>query len=449
MLSGESPAKNPWLRIALSNTSWLEERAIEYQHQQQPHRSARRRTGNRAALRREGPRMTTTELPLAGLLVVELSDNASLPFAGQILAALGADVWKVERPTGDASRSWGPSQWKGSGAAFHALNRGKKSICLDIKDAEQLSTLHALIHGHADVFMHNLRPGSAGQYRLDPETLRAGKPELVCCEIGAFGHAGPMNRDPGYDPLMQAFSGIMSLTGEKDQPPVRSGVSIVDFGTGLWAVVGVLAAIYRRKSGNQGATVNSSLLETAVAWMSVGIANYMADGEPGSRHGSGIAFLVPHRAFAAADGHVVVSCGNDRLFHRLCEALEHVEWATDPKFSTNSARLENRAEIDGLIGQRLATRPRAFWAERLDEFGIPNAPVQTTAEMCAHQQIAALGILGKPTEDEIALAGLPLSFDRIRPPPLHSARDIGHDDLLLKALLEGNKEKQDAGPRDF
>jgi crotonobetainyl-CoA:carnitine CoA-transferase CaiB-like acyl-CoA transferase len=187
--------------------------------------------------------MMEAELPLNGVLVVELSDNASLPFCGQILAALGADVWKVERPVGDASRKWGPSQWKGSGAAFHALNRGKRSICIDIKDPEQLATLHELIDRHADVFMHNLRPGSAGQYGLDPENLRARKPELIYSELGAFGHVGPMNKDPGYDPLMQAFSGIMSLTGEEGQPPVRSGVSIIDFGTGLWTAIGILAAL--------------------------------------------------------------------------------------------------------------------------------------------------------------------------------------------------------------
>lgn len=383
----------------------------------------------------------TTQPPLAGVVVVELSDNASLPFAGQILAALGAEVWKVERPAGDASRKWGPSQWKGSGAAFHALNRGKNSICLDIKQSDELATLHQLIDGTADVFMHNLRPGSAEQYALDPESLRARKPDLICCEIGAFGHVGPMNKDPGYDPLMQAFSGIMSLTGEEGQPPVRSGVSIIDFGTGLWAVVGVLAALYRRRTKAIGATVNSSLLETAVAWMSVGIANYMADGEPGSRHGSGIAFMVPHRAFAAQDGYLVVSCGNDRLFAKLCEALDHPEWAVSPKFVTNNARLENRAEIEHLIGERLATQPRAYWTARLEMFGIPNAPVQTTAELCAHAQIAALGILVRPSEDEVALAGLPLSFDRQRPPPLHSARDIGHDNMRLQQLLRAQEKR--------
>jgi crotonobetainyl-CoA:carnitine CoA-transferase CaiB-like acyl-CoA transferase len=288
------------------------------------------------------------DLPLDGVVVVELGDSASAPFAGQILAALGADVWKVERPSGDSSRGWGPSQWKASGAAFHAMNRGKRCISVDIKDAGQLAMLHRLIAQHADVFLHNLRPGASAKYGLDPDSLRVTKPELICCEVGAYGHVGPLNREPGYDPLMQAFGGIMSLTGEEGQAPVRAGVSIVDFGTGMWAVVGIVSALYRRQRKHIGATVNSSLLETALAWMSIGIANYNADGEPGGRHGSGVAFIVPHRAYETADGHLIVSCANDKLFARLCDALGRPEWASDERFATNAARLRNRAQIDGL-----------------------------------------------------------------------------------------------------
>lgn len=375
-------------------------------------------------------------LPLAGLTVVELGDSASAPFAGQIFAGLGAEVWKIERPgTGDSSRSWGPSQWRGSGAAYHSLNRGKRSICLDIKNPAHLATLHDLILGHADVFLHNLRPGSCAQYGLDANSLRARKPQLVHCEVGAFGHTGPMQHLPGYDPLMQAFAGIMSLTGEEGQAPVRAGVSIVDFGTGMWAVIGALAGLLRRERHHLGATVNGSLLETAIAWMTVGVANYAADGNPGGRHGSGVAFIVPHRAYGTADGHLIVSCANDRLFARLCEALERPEWASDPRYATNAARLENRHAIDGLIGARLAERPRSDWQARLEAFGIPSAPIQTTAELCAHPQTAALGILGKPSADEIALVGLPLSFDGQRPPPLASAPAIGQDNARLDHLL--------------
>lgn len=376
------------------------------------------------------------DLPLTGMTVVELGDSASAPFAGHVLAGLGAEVWKVERPDGDSSRGWGPSQWKGSGAAFHALNRGKRSICLDIKNPVQLATLHDLIERHADVFLHNLRPGSIGQYGLDAESLRERKPELIYCEVGAYGHVGPLSTLPGYDPLMQAFAGIMSLTGEEGQAPVRAGVSIVDFGTGMWSVIGIVSALLRRERKKLGATVNNSLLETAIAWMSIGVANYAADGEPGGRHGSGVAFIVPHRAYEASDGHVVISSANDRLFARLCEALDRPEWAVDARFATNAARLTHRKLIDSLIGERMKARTRAQWQQHLDGFGLPCAPIQTTAELVAHEQTRALGILGKTHSDEIELVGMPLSFDRQRPAPLDSAPDIGQDDERLRQLLQ-------------
>ncbi|NOV24407.1 CoA transferase [Cupriavidus necator] len=388
------------------------------------------------------------DLPLDGVVVVELSDSASAPFAGQILAALGADVWKIERPTGDSARGWGPSKWKGSGAAFHAINQGKRFISLDIKDPDDLATLHRLIAEHADVFFHNLRPGSAAQYGLDPDSLRVTKPELVCCEVGAFGNVGPLNQAPGYDPLMQAFAGIMSVTGEEGQPPVRAGVSIVDFGAGMWAVIGILAALCRRQRKHVGATVHSSLLETAIAWMTVGIANYNADGDTGGRHGSGVGFIVPHRAYDTADGHLVVSCANDRLFARLCAALDRPEWSTDPRFATNDARLRNRGQIDALIGGRLAEHPRAHWQEVLGAAGLPCAPVQTTSELVNHEQTRALGIIGKPTGDDLALVGLPLLFNGRRPGPLSAARDVGEDNADLDRLMasrRGRREAQSSG----
>ncbi|MFF1737630.1 CaiB/BaiF CoA transferase family protein [Streptomyces sp. NPDC058247] len=376
------------------------------------------------------------DLPLSGIVVVELSDSASAPFTGKVLAELGAEVWKVERPSGDSARGWGPSMWKGSGAAFHALNRGKRCISVDIKDRDQLATLHRLIAERADVFIHNLRPGSSAQYGLDADSLRVTKPELICCEIGAFGHEGPLNTLPGYDPLMQAFSGIMSVTGEEEGAPVRAGVSIVDFGSGMWAVIGILAALHRRNTKHCGATVNGSLLETAIAWMSVGIAGYNTDGAPGERHGSGVAFIVPHRAYPTADGDLVVSCANDALFARLCEALERPEWATDDRFATNAGRLRNRSEIDRLIGERLAKESRTYWQQRLQASGIPVAPIQTTAEILAHEQTRALGIIGKPSDDEIGVVGLPLSFDGKRPPPLPAARDIGADNDKIDEVLK-------------
>ena len=376
------------------------------------------------------------ELPLSGVTVVELGDSASAPFAGQVLAGLGADVWKVERPAGDSARGWGPSQWRGEGAAFHALNRGKRMISIDIKDPEQLGKLQRLITGHADVFLHNLRPGSSARYGLDAASLRAENPALIHCELGAFGHLGPLNTEPGYDPLMQAFSGIMSITGEADGAPVRAGVSIVDFGSGMWSVIGVLAALFHRRGNGAGASINSSLLETAIAWNSVAIAGFNADGNPGERHGSGISFIVPHRGFRCSDGELIISCANDPLFAKLAEALGHPEWASDERFATNAARLVNRAEIERLIGEVVAVDTRNHWRDLLRPYGIPAAPVQTTPELLAHEQTAALGIVAAPEGvDEIATVGLPLSFDGRRPPPLHAAHGVGADNPDLDELL--------------
>ena len=378
----------------------------------------------------------TPDLPLSGITVVELGDSASVPFGGKILAELGAEVWKIERPAGDSARGWGPSEWRGEGAAFHALNRGKKFLRIDIKNRDDLEALHELIAQEADVFIHNLRPGSASKYGLDAGSLRVTNPELIHCEVGAFGHVGPMSTLPGYDPLMQAFSGIMSITGEQDQSPVRAGVSIVDFGSGMWAVIGILAALHRRQVKHCGASVNASLLETAIAWMSVGIAGYGADGNAGERHGSGVAFIVPHRAFTVADGDLIVSCANDALFAKLAEALGHPEWATDERFATNSSRLRNRREIDGLIGDVMIANTRDHWREHLQAYGIPVAPIQTTDELVAHEQTKALGIINPAPDDELPVVGIPLSFDGKRPPAPTSVRSIGHDNDELDELLK-------------
>lgn len=208
---------------------------------------------------------------LSGIVVVELGDSAAAPFAGHVLACLGAEVWKIERPgSGDPSRSWGgPSDsWQNAGAIFHALNRGKKSVVIDVKNAADLERLKAFIDARADVFFHNLRPGTAGAFGLDETALTRRKPSLVYCTVGAFGARGPMNRLPGFDPLMQAYSGIMSVTGEEGQAPVRAGVSLVDFGTGLWAAFGIMTALYARQGKGTGTIVDSSLFETAIGWMS-------------------------------------------------------------------------------------------------------------------------------------------------------------------------------------
>lgn len=373
------------------------------------------------------------KLPLSGFVVVELTDNASAPFGGEILAQLGAEVWKVERPGGDASRRWGSDRCRGASSSYHVLNRGKQCLCLDIKNEAELARLHQLIDDKADVFIHNLRPGTSGKYRLDATTLRRRKPSLVYCEVGAFGHVGPMREEPGYDPLMQAFSGIMSLTGDADRPPSRSGVSIIDLGTGTWAALGIVVALLRRQTQGTGATVNCSLFETALAWMALSLGTHAAGGKKAGRLGSGIGFIAPSRAYMTADGYLMVSCANDHLFGKLCGALGRPDWATDARFATNSARLQHRAALDALLESRLAQHPRAVWQERLLALGVPSAPVQEVEEVFQCEQVRALAILQSPAEDEMPVIGLPLSFDGERPPPLSPAGDLGQANHRLGA----------------
>jgi len=379
-----------------------------------------------------------SDRPLAGIVVVELGDSAAAPFAGHVLACLGAEVWKIERPgSGDPSRSWGgPSDsWRNAGAIFHALNRGKKSVVIDVKNPADLERLKAFIDARADVFFHNLRPGTAGTFGLDETALTRRKPSLVYCTVGAFGARGPMNRLPGFDPLMQAYSGIMSVTGEEGQAPVRAGVSLVDFGTGLWAAFGIMTALYARQGKGGGTIVDSSLFETAIAWMSAGIATYQISKKPQMPMGSGIAFIAPYRAYPTSDGYLIVACANDRLFAKLCAALGAPEWSGDPRFRANADRVAHRATLDDLIAARLRSRNRREWRALLDEAGVPSSPIQSVDEVTHDPQTEALGILSAPADDPLPLVTLPLSFQGERPRPLHRAPRLGEHDAEFDQIL--------------
>ncbi len=373
--------------------------------------------------------------PLEGVVIVELGDSASAPYAGYILASLGATVWKVERPdVGDASRSWGADRWKGSGSIFHALNRGKKSIALNIKDSGDLAALKDLIVNRADVFLHNLRPGTIHRFGLDEASLMKAKPSLIHCTVGAFGSKGAMNTLPGFDPLLQAFSGIMSLTGEAGQAPVRAGVSLVDFGTGLWAAFGIMTSLYARKNTARGQVVESSLFETALGWMTAAISTFQVTQECPQPMGSGIAFIAPYKAYLARDGYLVIACGNDRLFAKLCAVFGTEAWLEDARFATNSSRVQNRDAIDQLVGDQLVTRSRAEWRDLFDAAGVPCAPIQTTDEVVAHPQTEALGMLSAAPDDELRLVGIPFSLDGIRPGITHGAPLLGADNAEFRML---------------
>ncbi len=372
-------------------------------------------------------------LPLAGITVVELGDNAAAPFCGQVLGDLGADVIKIERPgVGDPSRHFAKPDWNGLSPMFAAINRNKRSVVVDIKDPQDLARLHALISDQADVFFHNLRPGTSAKFGLDSESLLKLNPRLVYLELGAFGNRGPLAKAPGYDPLMQAFGGIMSVTGEQGRPPVRVGVPIIDFGAGLWSVIGITSALNRRHTTGKGGVVDVSLYETALAWMSFLSAANMATGEMPARLGSGTVITAPYRAYECADGYLVVAAANDRLYAKLAQALGHPEWSTDAKLNGNIARVQNRDHCDQLIGDIMITAPRAVWREKLDAAGVPNAPLQDIAEVHAHPQTAALGMLLATSNPALKLMGVPVSFDGERPQVRREPAPLGaHTEEVL------------------
>jgi len=367
--------------------------------------------------------------PLSGLTVIEIGHSVAAPYAGMILGELGAEVIKVENPKGgDPCRGWGPPFTEGTATAFHAFNRAKRGVTIDLADPAQVDSLRRLICRRADVLIHNLKYGTLDRYGLSAERLTTEKPSLVWCNVGAFGSTGPLRDRPGYDPMMQAYGGLMSLLGEDGRPPVRVGVSIIDIATGMWSVIAVLAALQERQRTGRGGVVDTSLYETTLGWMTLPISAYLANGEIPRRHGSGIEQIVPYQAFETADGHMMVAAGSDNLFRRLCGAIGRPGLAEEPRFRTNADRVVNRRELVPILSDIFRTAPITVWAERLDAAGIPNSPIQTLDQVVTDPQTAALGIIqqwaGSPA---LSLVGLPLSFDGARPAFAKTAPRLGED----------------------
>jgi crotonobetainyl-CoA:carnitine CoA-transferase CaiB-like acyl-CoA transferase len=366
--------------------------------------------------------------PLAGTVVIEIGHSIAAPYAGMILGELGAEVIKVENPKGgDACRGWGPPFLEGAATCFHAVNRAKAGITIDLADPEDAARLRALIVERADVVIHNLKSGALDRYGIGAAELVGAKPSLVCCNLGAFGAAGPLRDRPGYDPMMQAYSGLMSLLGEDGRPPVRVPASIVDMGAGMWSVIGILAALQERGRTGKGGIVDTSLYETGLAWMSIYLAGYLADGKIPARHGSGVDMIAPYQAFAAADGYMMVAAGNDNLFRRLAAVLDRPGLADEPRFRTNKDRVVHRAELVPILAEIFATKKRADWADSLEAAGIPNGPINSLDQVVADPQTLALGMIQRRPGSALGLVGLPLSFDGIRPQFAKAAPALGED----------------------
>jgi crotonobetainyl-CoA:carnitine CoA-transferase CaiB-like acyl-CoA transferase len=371
-------------------------------------------------------------LPLAGRYAVEIGHSLAGPYAGAILADLDATVLKVESAgKGDHARDWGPPFVDGDAALFHAVNRGKQSVTADLRDPATAAALRRIILERADILLQNLRPGALEAAGLGADALLAEKPGLVVCNIGAFGRTGPKSGAPGYDPLVQAACGLMSINGHPGAPPARVPVALNDLGTGVWAALGICAALLRRERDGRGGVVDVSLYETALAWMTVPLSDHLAGGPLPRRYGSGVSNIVPYQTFDTADGTLLIAAGNDLLFTRLCGVLGAPEVAADARFATNGARATNRDVLIPLLQERVAVRHLAELTAALEAAGIPCGKVADVGEALRDPQLAALGIIGELPGRALRTVGLPLSFDGVRPPLAGPAPRLGEHQHIL------------------
>jgi len=380
--------------------------------------------------------------------VLDVTTSIAGPYCAQILAALGANVVKVERPdTGDDGRAWGPPFWNGEGTMFLSANAGKRSLALSLRDPRGRDAILRLAEG-TDVFLQSLRPGLAEELGLGADALRSRNPRLVYCSVGAYGRVGPLSREPGYDALMQAAGGLISMTGEHGRPGVRVGSSLIDQGTGTWAAIGVLAALLERERTGEGATVDVSLYETALGYIGYHLAGYLADGTVPRGQGTVFPMVAPYQVFPTRDGELMIAGGNDRLFSAICDVIGLPELADDLRFRTNPERVANRETLYEILSERLRQDDGASWRERLSAAGVPAAPVADVADVAESPQTEALGMLQElphPSIPDLRLPALPLSLDEERalhpsPPPLvgqHTAevlREAGYTDAEIREL---------------
>jgi crotonobetainyl-CoA:carnitine CoA-transferase CaiB-like acyl-CoA transferase len=367
------------------------------------------------------------DLPLDGITVIEVGQALAGPLAGAVLADMGADVIKVEKPDGgDDARLWGPPYGPDGVTSlyFHGQNRSKRSITLDLKKPEDIEALHRIC-ATADILIQNLRPGVVDEIGIGPEAMLARHPRLIYCSIWAFGFEGPMRLKPGFDPLLQAYGGMMSVTGQPDGPPTFCGASINDKATGLFITIGALAALRWREKTGKGCLVDSSLFETAAFWVEGQINNYLATGDIPKRHGTGAAVIVPYQTFETADRPLCLAAGNDRLFARAAKVLGHPEWADDPRFAKGGARVRHKAELVPLIAEVFVTQSRDHWLAALDAVGVPSGPVNDIGEVTNSAQMAAVDLLRELPEGGPKIVSLPLSFNRRRPFPRRPAPRVG------------------------
>jgi len=376
---------------------------------------------------------------LNGIRVLDLGRIIAGPFCGQILGDLGAEVIKVEHPDGDDTRHWKPPTVGGEAAYFFAMNRNKSSICLDLSKPEGLQILKDLV-AQSDVVIENFRPGVTKRLGIDYDALSAVNPKLVYCSISGFGQEGPMAGRAAYDYVIQAMSGLMSVTGEPEGTPVRCGGAVADYPTGLWATISILAALMARQQTDRGQHIDLSMHDCTLMLMSQLAVQFLASGEPPARVGNGHGSVVPFYVYETADQPLMVLCGNDAMFARMAEAIGRPDMATDPRYATNAARVENQAEVHEKVGAALAAENRDTWIERLGEANVPIAPIRSFPEVFSAQEVLDRDMvldIPHPTAGTIKALGSPLKFSDTpvvtsTAPPLLGQ----HTEEILSDMLE-------------
>ena len=359
------------------------------------------------------------------VLVVDLTRVLAGPYCTMMLGDLGAEVIKIEEPShGDDTRGWGPPFAPGGESAyFLSANRNKRSVTLDLKSEAGRTILRRLIE-RGDVLVDNFRSGTLESWGLDYATLQSIRPGLIVCSITGYGQTGPYRERPGYDFMVQAMGGFMSLTGPEDGEPYRAGIAIADLAAGMFASNAILAALFARERSGEGQRIDISLLDSQVALLSYVASNYLVSGELPRRYGNGHPNIVPYQSFPARDGYFAFAAGNDTQWKRFCEAVDKAEWSVDARFATNGARVQNRQAVVEMLSELFRSRPAQDWMDLCESIGIPSAPIQTLDRVFADPQVAARGLrteVDHPTAGRLAMVASPLciptSPTRVRRPP--------------------------------
>ncbi|MBW3632469.1 MAG: CoA transferase [Chloroflexi bacterium] len=375
---------------------------------------------------------------LDGFRVLDLSRILSGPYCTMVLADFGAEVIKVERPgTGDDTRAWGPPFVDGESAYYLSINRNKQSITIDLGQARGREIVYALARV-SDVVIENFRPGTADRIGVGYERLREENPRIVYCSISGFGQEGPYRDRPGYDALAQAMSGMMSITGDPNGPPMKHGMSIADIGAGMWAALSIVTALLARERTDEGQFIDISLLDAQMSWLTYAAGNYFATAENPARYGSAHPSIVPYQPFATADGYLMLAVGNDRLWRQFCETVDRPDLRTQPGYATSAERVVNRDAVIAVVAEIIRGRTTSEWMRVLEEAGIPAGPINTVAQALTDPHVLdreMVVTLDHPTAGSVSMTGNPAKFSAT-PAEMRSAPPLlgQHTDEILLSL---------------